>query len=87
MYAIASPQASITDSKFFLFSIFLSACFLYYYVFKNLPSSTLTYIYFFKAQVVDKSLGPSTIDLKNRKKRKAVEDDTLQLVVKVDDAM
>jgi len=38
-------------------------------------------------QVVDKSLGPSTIDLKNRKKRKAVEDDTLPLVVKVDDAV
>jgi len=46
------------------------------------PQASITH-----TQVVDKSLGPSTIDLKNRKKWKAVEDDTLPLVVKVDDAV
>ena len=54
--SFASPQASITDSKFFLFSIFLFACFLYYYIFKTLPSSTLTYIYFLKLKLLTKVL-------------------------------
>ena len=54
--SFASPQASIADSKFFLFSIFLFACFLYYYVFKTLPSSTLTYIYFLKLKLLTKVL-------------------------------